>query len=773
MSNEYFEKLKPNFEYWEKIKDLIDQYIDIMLNYRQSGHPGGSRSKAQALLTLMLSGAMRWDIRHPEKRFADRFILIAGHTNPLVYAALAALNDAMRFKYHKTGDERYLIHKDETRALYPEHLITLRNRDGLPGHAEMIDRTLFFKFNTGPSGHGSPAAAGAAAALKLARADGVKVFALEGEGGASAGAIHETKNTAWGLGLSNLYYLLDWNDYGIDDQRISSVVHGTPQDWFGAYGWRVFEAEDGSNWEDLTRMMTEMVYGENPEAVPSCGYFKTRKGRGYGVFDNKSHGTPHKLNSELFWKAREEFENKYGVKFIGRDLPVPSSRDELVEQELANLSIVSGVLEADEALVDYIADTLVEIGDSVPEDIPGFRLPAAKNPLNDPALYDFERYPAEIWAKPGEKKPNRAALAKWGAWINAYAAKNYGRPLFIAMSADLADSTNISGFAKAFADFPGYGWYHRKDNLDGTLLPQEITEFTNSGVTVGIAAVNMHPQPEREFNGFYAACSTYGSFSYLKYGLMRLFSQLEQDSPLKTGKVIWVAGHSGPETAEDSRTHFGIFSPGVTQLFPEGKVINLHPYEYNEVPVLLGKALAMEQPVIILHLTRPPIEIPDRAALGIPSHFEAAKGAYIMRDFDPASPKMGTVIVAGTSSTNNTVKILPRLAETGLNVKVVAAPSYDLFRVQPEEYRDRILPFADWMDSMVITNGARRLMHDWLCNKVCEEYSLSSDWDDQWRGGGSVDTVVEDARLSPQWILKGIEKFAQERDSRLKRLGIK
>jgi transketolase len=76
------------------------------------------------------------------------------------------------------------------------------------------------------------------------------------------------------------------------------------------------------------------------------------------------------------------------------------------------------------------------------------------------------------------------------------------------------------------------------------------------------------------------------------------------------------------------------------------------------------------------------------------------------------------------------------------------------------------------MDSMVITNNARKMMHDWICNKVAEEYSLSSDWDDQWRGGGSLDTVIEDAHLSPAWILKGIERFVKERKLRLKRLTI-
>ena len=56
------------------------------MNYRQSGHPGGSRSKVPILLATLLGGAMRWDIRDPGRRFADRFVLGAGHAVPLVYA---------------------------------------------------------------------------------------------------------------------------------------------------------------------------------------------------------------------------------------------------------------------------------------------------------------------------------------------------------------------------------------------------------------------------------------------------------------------------------------------------------------------------------------------------------------------------------------------------------------------------------------------------------------------------------------------------------------
>lgn len=291
-----------NYGHWDKTRDLIDQLIDLELNLRQSGHPGGSRSKVHMLVTTLLSGAMRWDIRHPEKRYGDRFVLAGGHTNPLVYATLAVLNEAMRLKYKQTGDKRYYV--AEKRGVFPEDLVTLRRNKGLPGHAEMAGKTLFFKFNTGPSGHGMPAAAGEALALKMAGCDGVKVFAMEGEGGLTPGAAHETKNSAWALGLNNLYFLIDWNDFGIDDPPLSSVVYGNPQLWFESYGWRTLGTEQGMEWDAVAKVVLEMTHGDNAAKLPTCGWFKTRKGRGYGVLDNKSHGAPHPLNSAAFWETK-------------------------------------------------------------------------------------------------------------------------------------------------------------------------------------------------------------------------------------------------------------------------------------------------------------------------------------------------------------------------------------------------------------------------------------------------------------------------------------
>ncbi len=758
------------FEKWELIKDVVDQLIDLMLNYRQSGHPGGSRSKVHAMLVTLLSGVMRWDIREPWKRFGDRFVLVAGHTAPLFYAVFATLNESLRVLAEKSGDSKYLVKGGRDRTLTWEDLLVLRHRGGLPGHVEMAGKALFIKFNTGPSGHGSPPAAGQALALKRAGAEGVKVFALEGEGGMTAGAIHETKNSAYGLGLDNLFYVLDWNDFGIDDQPISTVIHGTPLDWFEPYGWHVHEAKDGSAWPDVTRAILEMVRGDHPKGRPGITYCKTRKGRGYIVMDNKSHGTPHKLNSEVFWETKRPFAEKYGVDFDGFGRPAPEDPDALMKQAAHNFNLVLDVLRRDEATVTYLASRLVELGESVPEEIPQFRWDVTKNPFADKALYDYENYPAAMWMKPGEKAPNRAALSAWGSWVNAWCAKHYGRPLFIAMSADLAASTNIDGFAKGFDDFKGWGVYEREKNPEGALLPQEITEFTNSGICVGLATVNFAREPEKEFNGFCSTCSTYGSFVYLKYGPMRLFSQLTQDTELKCGKVLWVAGHSGPETAEDSRTHFGIFAPGVTQLFPEGQIVDVHPWEYNEVPVVIAAGMKHPAPIIALHLTRPPVTIPDRDAIGMASHFEAAKGAYLIRDYKSGQKRMGTIFVQGTMSTYNLLRALPEIEKAGLNVKLVAAISPQLFAAQPEDYRKRIVSESDWIDSTVITNRSLRLMSDWLPHKIAEEYAMSSDWDNRWRTGGSVDEVMEEAHLSPDWILKGIERFVSDRDIRLSRL---
>tara|TARA_B100000959_G_scaffold231767_1_gene248391 strand:- start:1961 stop:3667 length:1707 start_codon:yes stop_codon:yes gene_type:complete len=559
---------------------------------------------------------------------------------------------------------------------------------------------------------------------------------------------------------------MDWNDFGIDARPFSSVMYGTPEDWFGSHGWHVEGTMNGESWNELTEAYYRLLIEKADPNIPKALYARLRKGRGYYKYDNASHGAAHKRNSELFWKTKQDFAETYNVNFDGFGSNAAPTWEGQVDQARSLFNNVFSVLESNQLLVNYLTDTLTSIGDSVPEEIDGCKI-TVKNPAKDKNLFNVNTLPDDLFASPGTMAPNRVGFSKYASYINSKSIEEYGRPLVIAMSADLADSTNISGFAKGYNGLPDLGMYDKIKNLESPLMPQGITEFANSGMLAGLATVNFNEDPYEEYNGYFGAMSTYGSFSYLKYGPIRLFSQIAQDSNFKVGKLIWVAGHSGPETAEDSRTHFGIFSPGVTQLLPDGQVINIHPWEHNEVAPALAAALATDIPIVAVHLTRPPIEIPDREALGMATHLDAAKGAYIIKEYDMNRPKEGLVIVRGTSSTNSLVEILPKLKLKGPNVKVVAAISWELFQQQTEGYRQSTISNQEWMDAMVITNGAKRLMHKWIANRVVEEYSMSPDFDNRWRSGGSLDEIIAESKLDSESVWEGINQFARSRKQRL------
>ena len=759
---------KKNFKFWDAVAAMIDQSIDIALNHAQSGHPGGSRSKVPLLLSTLLSGVMKWDIRNPGATFGDRFTLVAGHTNPVVYATLAVLNEALRIKYQETKNNIYLNPLGDKYTLYYEDLLNLRRKDGLPGHAEMEGKTLFFKFNTGPTGHGAAPAVGQAFALKYSGANQTKVFALEGEGGLTAGVTHEARISSYGLKLENLIYMLDWNDFGIDNRPFSQIKAGTPKDWFEPYGWKVSGTENGEDWESILNAYSELFSDEKKDR-PKAIWVKTRKGRGYLKYDSASHGTPHKRNSNEFWDTKKEFSERYGVDFKYMDQPSLDNEGKNKSQMKETLESVLSLYKTIPGLADYVADRLIKISESIHES-DQVKNKFKNNPFQDEVLYDFKNYPASLFKNPGEIAPNRAAFGHFGSWINSYVYKKYNRPLALVCSADLAGSTNIAGFSKGWMNDDDFGMYNPKTNNTGTLLPQGITEFANAGIMTGISSVNLSNKPFDNFNGYITACSTYGSFSYLKYGAYRLYSQLAQDSQLKVGKTIWVAGHSGPETAEDSRTHFGIFAPGVTQMFPDNNIINIHPWEYNEVPVMLGAALSTDIPIIALHLTRPPIEIPDRKVLKMPSHFDAAKGAYVLKKYDKNKPKQGVVIVRGTSVISELCKILPELNSNGPNIKVIAALSWTLFNMQSKKYQESVMKQQDWFDSMIITNTSLNNMRNWIKHPLVKKYSLSPDWDNRWRFGGNLKEVIDEAHLSSDWQQKAIDKFMHDRNKRLETL---
>jgi len=125
------------------------------------------------------------------------------------------------------------------------------------------------------------------------------------------------------------------------------------------------------------------------------------------------------------------------------------------------------------------------------------------------------------------------------------------------------------------------------------------------------------------------------------------------------------------------------------------------------------------------------------------------------------------VIVQGSSSTVNLVKILPRLEQAGINVKVISAISEDLFDRQPEAYRQAVLPPGAAFDAMVVSSATRRVWPVQGLGPLTDAYSLTPDWDHQWLTGGLEKEVIEEAHLDPESIFAGVKRFADHHADRI------
>jgi len=125
------------------------------------------------------------------------------------------------------------------------------------------------------------------------------------------------------------------------------------------------------------------------------------------------------------------------------------------------------------------------------------------------------------------------------------------------------------------------------------------------------------------------------------------------------------------------------------------------------------------------------------------------------------------VLSQGSSSTVNLVDSLDKLEDAGVNVKVVAAISEELFDRQSDEYKQSVISDAEKFNMMVVTTGTRRVWPVTGVGPLTDEYSLTSDWDNQWLSGGTEDDVIKEAHLDKDSIFGAVKRFADDRDARL------
>ena len=78
---------------------------------------------------------------------------------------------------------------------------------------------------------------------------------------------------------------------------------------------------------------------------------------------------------------------------------------------------------------------------------------------------------------------------------------------------------------------------------------------------------------------------------------------------------------------------------------------------------------------------------------GLPgSSREAEKGGYILRDAENGKPDV--ILIASGSEVQYAVEAADLLKEKGLAARVVSMPCMDLFDMQDEAYREKVLPKA-------------------------------------------------------------------------------
>ena len=816
----------PDFDkqYLDDVSFVTAMTLVLMGNYCQTGHFGGPLAYTPYTVASHLIGpelgGLKYDYRRPKHPFSDKFMLAGGHNAPVTYALWMVLGEALYRKHQATGDKKYLADYDQTllpidcigfrrskkgmETILSENGLTehpsmkqakVRGIRALSGHSESTDVTN--DVNGGPSGIGIATAAGKATFWDIIGApESPKVMAVEGEFAMTSGHSQEMKTQAVAQQVGKrLRVLMSYNNAGIDDELVGGVIQ--PQydsyrivDQWTSYGWNVFTVEDANDMEQVVAAFKAMEDTDPSDRRPMILVGKTTKGwwpgaengqiPGYGnqIISYQSHPYTFAMNSDYFAALASTFENRYGVKFKGiGDGPVSDEKERLIQYK-DNIDIAMSVLD-ENGLGDWVADRLVEIGELV-EDKLSTRIDTSKDPFLDerldyrtlsidpktvtatnPISGEQKEVEIKMFEEPGVAKGSRRAISEIVKWVN-YVTDNR----LVLAAADLADSINVEKGSL-------WGEFDPVTNPAGIRLRSAIQEAGNVSTAVGLVSQSASLDPEKH-SGVWALSGTYGAFTPLMYLPVRVWSQQNQDSPFRLGVLNILAGHSGPETAADARTHFGIFSPQVWKLFPRDQVINLNFWDYNDVaPGYLAAAeIAARDPkvgVIVLEVARPDFPVIDRAKLADSDIKAAAKGFYILKDFDPSKPKEGYIVVQGSSCTSNLVAQMDAIKEAGHNVRIIAAVSEELFNRQPKQYRDEILPESAKYNMMIVSTGTKRMWPVTGVGPLTEEYSLVSDHDDVWLSGGSEGEVLKEARLDPNSIFDAVAKFATEHPERMKR----
>ena len=263
--------------------------------------------------------------------------------------------------------------------------------------------------------------------------------------------------------------------------------------------------------------------------------------------------------------------------------------------------------------------------------------------LNDEFVIDLNALPKFNF---GESLATRVS---GGKVLNKLSELN---PMLIGGSADLSSSTKVAGADGVFNNV----------NPMGRNIKFGVREHAMAGIANGIA---LHGGLRPFVGGFFVFAD------YMKPAI-RL-------SALQELPVVYIFTHDSIAVGEDGPTHQPIEQLTMLRSIPNLNVIR--PADANEVREAYEIAFSSKKTPTVIVLTRQNVET-------IIDYPQVKKGGYILRDAEDID---GILLTSG-SEIGLTLAAADKLADEGINVRVVNIPSFYLFEKQSPEYKESILP---------------------------------------------------------------------------------
>ncbi len=513
-----------------------------------------------------------------------------------------------------------------------------------PGHPEH-GLTPGVETTTGPLGQGLANAVGMALAERLLaerfNRDGFPIvdhftWVFAGDGCLMEGISHEVCSLAGTLRLSKLVVFYDDNGISID---------GEVRDWFRddtrrrfeAYGWHVIPDLDGHDVDALEAAIALArewgLHGRDGVFAPTLIQCKTQIGRGSPSRVNtaKAHGEP--LGVEEIAATRAA---------LGWDHPAFVVPEPIREAWDAR--------DRGSRLEDEWRAMFERYRAAHPADAQEFerrtegRLPASYDDAFDAAIDEAVSRAESI----ATRKASQNALNHFGAAL----------PELIGGSADLTGSN--------LTEFKGAGALRTADGFTaGRHIHFGVREFGMSAILNGLA---LH-------GGFIPYGGTFLTFSDYSRNALRMAALMKQ-------RVVFVFTHDSIGLGEDGPTHQPIEHAAALRLVPRLDV--WRPCDAVESAAAWAAAIARDDGPAALLFSRQALPFVPRSRAQIDA---IQRGGYVLRDAaEPAA-----VLIATGSEVSLAMQARERLAEAGLDVRVVSMPCADVFDRQDPGYRRSVL----------------------------------------------------------------------------------